>query len=225
MWTTNLFIYLSIYLFIYLSIHLPMLHQFIWALLVACCFLAMMWVHEPRHGMMWQDVGTHHGQGRRRVRRAEGSPAVATFLIEMETRLKRFLRDARAAHPEDIRLRRIVTKWDGTLSETAPSDGNDIAYSLNKRSIRVCVRHAIDSKALVDANTCMFVLLHELAHLASVSLNHTPEFWENFRWILLLADNLHHYRYVHHESSPASMCGQKIQTSPLTCVKEGAPCG
>lgn len=30
----------------------------------------------------------------------------------------------------------------------------------------------------------MFVLLHEMAHLMTESIGHTPEFWTNFKKIL-----------------------------------------
>ena len=36
----------------------------------------------------------------------------------------------------------------------------------------------------VDENTLMFVLLHEMAHLMTESIGHTPEFWTNFKKIL-----------------------------------------
>ena len=36
----------------------------------------------------------------------------------------------------------------------------------------------------MDINTMMFVVLHEMAHLATESIGHTSEFWENFKWIL-----------------------------------------
>ena len=32
---------------------------------------------------------------------------------------------------------------------------------------------------LVDKNLLLFVALHELSHIMTVSLNHTEEFWDN----------------------------------------------
>jgi len=62
------------------------------------------------------------------------------------------------------------------------------SYSINKgEQIVLCLRN---NDKLVDINTMMFVVLHEYAHLASVSIGHTQEFWDNFRWILEEAINI-----------------------------------
>ena len=56
------------------------------------------------------------------------------------------------------------------------------SYSVNKgEQIILCLRN---KDSLVDINTMMFVVLHEFAHLATESIGHTTEFWDNFRWIL-----------------------------------------
>ena len=53
---------------------------------------------------------------------------------------------------------------------------------MNKgEEIILCLRN---KNSLVDINTMMFVVLHEFAHLATESIGHTTEFWDNFKWIL-----------------------------------------
>jgi uncharacterized protein (UPF0333 family) len=87
------------------------------------------------------------------------------------------------------------------------------SYSINKgEQIVLCLRN--DDK-LVDINTMMFVVLHEFAHLASVSIGHTQEFWDNFRWILEEAINIGIYVKQDFDKKSVEYCGMDITSSPL----------
>ena len=46
------------------------------------------------------------------------------------------------------------------------------------------MRSKDNRQELVDMNTMMFVALHELAHVMTISIGHTTEFWDFFRYIL-----------------------------------------
>lgn len=87
------------------------------------------------------------------------------------------------------------------------------SYSVNKgEQIVLCLRN---KDALVDINTMMFVVLHEMAHLASVSIGHTEEFWNNFRWILEESINIGIYVKQDFEKKSVEYCGMDITSSPL----------
>lgn len=87
------------------------------------------------------------------------------------------------------------------------------SYSVNKgEQIVLCLRN---KDSLVDINTMMFVVLHEMAHLASVSIGHTEEFWNNFRWILEESINIGIYVKQDFEKKPVEYCGMDITSSPL----------
>lgn len=87
------------------------------------------------------------------------------------------------------------------------------SYSVNKgEQIVLCLRNKDD---LVDINTMMFVVLHEMAHLASVSIGHTEEFWNNFRWILEESINIGIYVKQDFEKKSVEYCGMDITSSPL----------
>ena len=61
----------------------------------------------------------------------------------------------------------------------------------------------------------MFVAIHELAHLMTESIGHTPEFWDNMRFLLKKAIELKIYIKQDFRKSPVSYCGTKITDSPL----------
>lgn len=155
------------------------------------------------------------------VRNEPGSAAVADRLAALELRVRDFLDRAEAYAPGDPRVANVRRRWDGTLSET-PVDA-DVAYSLDKGSVSLCVRRSGGEGGLEAENTSMFVLLHELAHVASEAYGHTPEFWANARFLLELADATGSYAYEDFDgAAPVSYCGTRMRDSPLTCVKTKA---
>ena len=90
------------------------------------------------------------------------------------------------------------------------------SYSENKGDrIVVCLRQKTDGYPFVDENTVMFVVLHEVAHLMTFSVGHTPEFWANFRRLLNDAIAVGIYQNVNYNHSPVPYCGIEINSSPL----------
>jgi hypothetical protein len=94
----------------------------------------------------------------------------------------------------------------------------DTSYSENKgQKIVVCLRDktAPPKYPLVDKNTVMFVMLHEMAHLMTETIGHTQEFWSNFKRILGDAVKIGIYQQVNYAQSPVKYCGMKITDSPI----------
>ena len=92
------------------------------------------------------------------------------------------------------------------------------SYSLNKgKKIVFCVRSKPDNIVHKDYNMLMFVGLHEMAHLMSISYQHTDEFWENFKFLLKEAIDCGEYSYTpgHFKNNPTSYCGVTISSSPI----------
>ena len=98
---------------------------------------------------------------------------------------------------------------------------SDTSYSENKGDkIVLCLRDKTSPPdyPLVDTNTVMFVVLHEMAHLMTPELSahkHTREFWSNFRRLLEDASKLGVYSPVNYSKNPVSYCGMEITDSPL----------
>jgi hypothetical protein len=169
---------------------------------------SMTWVRSDLTGK------TYH------VKDAPGAQDVADRLAFLELRVRRFLDRAQEYAPGDPRVRRVKERWNGTLAET-PQD-RDVAYSVGKDAIHLCVRSAEEAGGLEPENTSMFVLMHELAHLATDEYGHPPEFWSNMRFLLELAERTGSYAYQDFEANRVSYCGHAMASSPLTCVKSGA---
>jgi len=87
------------------------------------------------------------------------------------------------------------------------------SYSINKgEQIILCLRN---KNKLVDINTLLFVVLHEIAHIVTEDIGHTPLFWDNFRWILEESINIGIYIKQDFDKKPVEYCGMTITSSPL----------
>ena len=66
----------------------------------------------------------------------------------------------------------------------------------------------------IDDNTIMFVVIHELAHVMTDEVGHTPLFWENMKFLLEEAEKVGIYRPVNYSEEPSQYCGMEINTTP-----------
>jgi hypothetical protein len=106
---------------------------------------------------------------------------------------------------------RLKKKFKAVISENAPG-GSYTSYTLNKGDhIYMCMRN---ENQMVDDNTLMFVALHELAHVMTKSIGHTPEFVKNFKFLLKLAEKRGYYKYQAYHITPQQYCGTKISSTP-----------
>jgi hypothetical protein len=95
-----------------------------------------------------------------------------------------------------------------TSEHTAYSEnkGEKLAFCLNKKKD--------DNNILIDENTLTFVALHELAHIATKSIGHKSEFWENFKFLLTEAKAAGLYTPQDYKEKPQEYCGMKISDNP-----------
>jgi predicted metal-dependent hydrolase len=61
----------------------------------------------------------------------------------------------------------------------------------------------------------VFVALHELGHIATESIGHNKEFWDNFKWILRVAVKEKIYILQDFNKKPQRYCGIQITDQPL----------
>jgi hypothetical protein len=118
----------------------------------------------------------------------------------------------------DPPVRRFLERFKSDVFIENDMNSKDTSYSENKgQKIVVCLRDKTKAPQypLVDVNTVMFVVLHEMAHLMTETIGHTQEFWANFRRMLQDASQLGLYTPVNYASRPTPYCGMTITDSPL----------
>ena len=113
---------------------------------------------------------------------------------------------------------RFVARFSSDVFVENDMASPDTSYSENKgQKIVVCLRDKTRAPEypLIDQNTIMFVMLHEMAHLMTETIGHTQEFWSNFKRILQDAIQLGIYHPVNYAQRPTPYCGMTITDSPL----------
>ena len=83
------------------------------------------------------------------------------------------------------------------------------------QKLAFCLETEKNSDNLIDINTLTFVALHELAHIASTSVGHNDEFWNNFKFLLERAEIIGIYQPVDYKKKPKKYCGITIHDNPL----------
>lgn len=89
--------------------------------------------------------------------------------------------------------------------------GEKIAFCLNKTS-----KKNDGNDNLIDEHTLMFVAIHELSHIATKSVGHKSEFWENFKFLLeeAKASGIHNPVDYKASGNERDYCGIKINDNP-----------
>jgi hypothetical protein len=103
-----------------------------------------------------------------------------------------------------------------TIGEHIPLT-NETTYTRNKgESMHVCLRDKTNPSKLVPEDTLLFVLLHEISHIAAYNTwGHTTRFWEVFKFILREAVASGIYRPVNYATHNEMYCGLNLTHNPL----------
>ena len=97
-----------------------------------------------------------------------------------------------------------------------------VAHSVDKgQELSLCIREK-ETDQFMDDQVILFVAIHELAHIMTVSTGHTEEFWDNMRYLLEQASSIGIYTPVDYAKSPIDYCGMKISSTPLK-MDSGSP--
>ena len=119
---------------------------------------------------------------------------------------------------QDPPVARFIDRFTPDVFVENDMQSKDTSYSENKgQKIVVCLRDKTKAPQypLIDENTVMFVMLHEMAHLMTETIGHTQEFWGNFKRILHDAVQVGIYTPVNYAQRPVPYCGMTITDTPI----------
>jgi len=147
------------------------------------------------------------------VQSKEDAQLAADLIAKIREKLLTLVEHLYNSFPNDERVIRIKENFNPDHIREGIDNPNYTSYSINKgEQIVLCLR---TKDKLVDLNTMMFVVLHELSHIATVSIGHTEEFWDNFKWILEEAINTGIYIKQDFKKENVNYCNMMITDSPL----------
>ena len=140
----------------------------------------------------------------------------ADLLANTTQKLRKLVAYLGKTFPERANCKRLVDNFDPqTVKEILPTS-EYTAYSENKgEKLAFCTTTTKKGDKLIDPNTLMYVAIHELAHIATKSIGHTQEFWQNFKFLLQNAVKIKIYNPVDYKKKNKNYCGMKITDNPL----------
>ncbi len=140
----------------------------------------------------------------------------ANLLSKCKLRISKLINYLQINFGNDPRVKRLIAKYNpSNISET--NKGNKYtSYSVNKgEKIVLCLRSRDNFEKLIDINTLMFVSIHELGHIMTLSIGHTKEFWDNFKFLLKKSVIINIYKEINYSKYPKKYCGIEVTDSPL----------
>lgn len=148
------------------------------------------------------------------VRQAGDALEAANTLARLNECVGVLMAHLELRYPTDERVLLLKGRYNkDALSEGAHNSGYT-SYSVDKgKSIIMCLRSRDVGGThgrIEKINTLTYVLLHELAHLATDEVGHTPVFWANFDFIKREAVAAGVYDEVDYAKQPAGYCGMVI---------------
>ena len=150
------------------------------------------------------------------VRNVDDKQNAADLLATMCKKIHILLDYLDVNYGNEERVKRLIKKFNpNNICESTPNNKHT-SYSINKgEKIVMCLRTKDGLNTLIDINTLMFVILHEITHVMTLSVGHTKEFWSNFKFILKVSVKLNIYNKVDYSKEPQPYCGIKVTDSPL----------
>lgn len=148
------------------------------------------------------------------VQDKEDAKDAADLIAEIRKRMMTLVEHLIKITPqEDIRIVMLKDNFNPDAFREGIDNSGYTSYSVNKgEKIVLCLRN---KDKLMDINTMMFVCLHELAHICTTDIGHTPLFWDNFKWILEESINIGIYVKQDFDVKPVEYCGMQITSTPL----------
>jgi hypothetical protein len=139
----------------------------------------------------------------------------ADRLATINKRMEALVNHVKKKYPNRDNIKRLVAGYNPKkIYETLPTS-EYTAYSQNKgEKMAFCLNTDKKNGKLIDVNTLMFVALHELSHIATKSVGHTEEFWNNFKFLLEEAVSISIYEPVDYKQNPQQYCGMSITDNP-----------
>ena len=151
------------------------------------------------------------------VRERDKLELAANLLASVTAKCKNMVVYMKDKHPGDERTTRLVSGFNPKkVMETLPTS-TYTAYSENKgEKIAFCLNKTKkgEDNTMIDEHTLTFVAIHELSHVATKSIGHKSEFWDNFKFLLEEAKAAGIHEPKDYKKSPEKYCGMTIHDNP-----------
>lgn len=122
----------------------------------------------------------YHDGEKYAIRPRSDAQQTIRVLHDMRARASRLLAHMERTGPDDPRTLRLKKRLQRSVFAQRAHSHQPIGETVNKgRTMLFCT-----TDTLGDSAASTYVLLHELAHVVSVSIGHTQEFWDNMTYLV-----------------------------------------
>ncbi|AVL94889.1 putative metallopeptidase WLM domain protein [Moumouvirus australiensis] len=130
--------------------------------------------------------------------------------------LKEYLQKNINKYPEyKSYIEQFCKRINGIVLYENPPDGKYTSFTVNKGDeIALCLRSK-NGYNLHDLNLIMYVVIHELAHVACPEVDHTELFKKIFIFLLTISIDINIYKKQDYEAYPVEYCGLIINENLL----------
>ena len=150
------------------------------------------------------------------VREREKVQEAADMLATVNDKCKKLVDYSNEKYGSKECVKRLVKGYNPKkIMETLPTS-EYTAYSENKgEKLAFCLNKQRQGESnMIDEHTLMFVAIHELSHIATKSVGHKQEFWDNFKFLLGNAKECGVHSPTDYKEKPAQYCGMDIKDNP-----------
>jgi hypothetical protein len=113
-----------------------------------------------------------------------------------------------------VYIEQLVDKIEGVVIRESEKNSQYTSYSVNKgEQLVFCVRSKDRKNHIHDLNLLMYVVLHEMAHVACPEYGHTPLFKYIFAFFTEVGIKMRMYNKISFEENPMEYCGLTISES------------
>jgi hypothetical protein len=139
----------------------------------------------------------------------------ADLLARVTEKCKKLVKYVGEKFPDQENVKRLVSGFNPQkVMETLPTS-EYTAYSENKgEKLAFCLNTEKNGTTMIDEHTLTFVAIHELSHIATKSIGHKSEFWENFKFLLEQAKAAGLHTPKDYKKEPQKYCGMTIRDNP-----------
>ena len=151
------------------------------------------------------------------IRERKNMKRAANLLATTTENMKKLVIHLKNQYPEKENVKLLAKNFNPKKIKEILPTSEYTAYSENKgEKIAFCLNkeNKEDVNNLIEMNTLMFVALHELSHIATKSIGHTDEFWDNFKFILIESSKIGIYKPIDYKNNKTEYCGMTINDNP-----------
>ena len=148
------------------------------------------------------------------VRNLPDKSIAANTLSTIKNNMKKlieYLKNNKDSYPDNLSyINNLISRTSNIYITETPKDEKYTSYTINKgEKIVFCLRTKIFDK-IHDLNTLMYVVIHEMAHIACPEYGHTKLFKKIFKFLLTVSSKINIYKIINYKLKPQNYCGMTI---------------